>query len=380
MDARENSLPMDTEQFMPADTDETVIIKSPIKDKREYIDRFLPVGYSVAVVILALLSLLLSIILAPMTIGGYISYKPYLLLPQVLLSAALAFWVIEKKSVLSSVMMLFYHVSFTVISIWLLDTVFFYPVVPSVIVVILCALISKQWKYYQIIPTPVTAATDMEIKRIGVKHWIIRCVLLVLTAMLIVTSVLPSFVYINVRENEADFTEGEFLGRKYINEFMNLTFSSPGTWWFARGSDLQAVEKTLYGDGYDPEIYMLLMYAEAPVEIPFTSVEIHAIRQSFDVKSDEFITHMAGQNQVNAAKYEKIVNERLEPMIICGRKYEVLHTDFVAKKGENNYHSFEEYLFVRCVGELTLSINIYMWPDSEYTIEELLALFEPVES
>ena len=107
-------------------------------------------------------------------------------------------------------------------------------------------------------------------------------------------------------------------------------------------------------------------------------VEIHTFRQNRVISADEYVKFMAADNYRYKNQYDSLSNERLSPIKLCGRTYEVLRTDLVGVETEYGKINCELYMLVRAVGKLT--IVIYIRPTERDTLEEILACFEVVEA
>ncbi len=362
--------PLMPEEHMPA------VEKHIIESREEFFACFLPPHYSILLTVAALLTLGFSLLLSLFSMWSFIDYRPWVFFFHALVSTGLTLWVMLKRDTLAGIVNLACHTAFAAVSFWLVGTVFIYPVIPSVAVLALLVVMNRNWTYYRIRPTAIPPVSARQKRREIALRWTERGLVLLLSCVLVVTSVLPIYDPMLINQKEENFSKGEYIGVTYVNEFMNLRFAPPTGWMMLSKGELLSLAPYYYGTDYDRDVYMLLMCAADVASNAY--VEIHTFRQDRVISADEYIKFKAADNYRYKSQYDSLSNERLEPVKLCGRTYEVLRTDYIGVETSMGKMDYEEYMLVRAVGKLT--IVIYISPSERDTLEEILACFEAVES
>ncbi len=365
-------------QFTPPESEKSLpaVEKHVIENREEFFASFLPPHYSILLAVAALLTLGCSLLLSLFSMWSLIDYRPWVFFLHALVSTGLTLWVMLKRDTLAGIVNLACHTVFAAVSYWLVGTVFVYPVIPSVVVLALLVVMNRNWTYYRIRPTPIPPVSDRHKRGEMALRWTERGLVLLLSCVLVVTSVLPVYDPMLINQKEENFSKGEYIGVTYVNEFMNLRFTPPTGWMMLSKGDLLSLAPYYYGTDYDRDLYMLLMRAADSTSHAY--VEIHTFRQDRVISADDYIKYVAADTYRYHSHYDTLSSERLSPVTLCGRRYEVLRTDFIGAETSMGKMDYEEYMLVRAVGKLT--IVIYIRPSEWDTLEEILACFEAVES
>lgn len=365
-------------QFTPPESEKSLsaVEKHVIENREEFFAHFLSPRYGILLSVTALLTLGCSLLLSLFSMWSFVDYRPWVFFAHGLVSTGLILWVMLRRDVCSGIVNLACHTAFAAVSYWLVGTVFVYPVIPSVAVLALLVVMNRNWTYYRIRPTPIPPVSDRHKRGEIALRWTERGLVLLLSCVLVVTSLLPIYDPMLISQKEEDFSKGEYVGNTYVNEFMNLRFTPPTGWTLWSKGDLLSASTYYYGTDYDRDTDMFLMCATDVASNAY--VEIHTFRQNRVISADEYVKFMAADNYRYKNQYDSLSNERLSPIKLCGRTYEVLRTDLVGVETEYGKINCELYMLVRAVGKLT--IVIYIRPTERDTLEEILACFEVVEA
>lgn len=140
-----------------------------------------------------------------------IDYTPGIFFAHALLSTGFALWVMLKRDIIAGIVNLACHTVFAAVSFWLVGTVFVYPVIPAVGVLVLLLIMNRHWTYYRIRPTAIPSVSSRQRKKETALRWGERGAVLFVTAILVIASVLSGYDPMLISRREENFSKGEYI-------------------------------------------------------------------------------------------------------------------------------------------------------------------------